>query len=59
VFKLPGDILTATTAAQHSIPTPPVPEGRAITLRNYRLPESQQKEVREEIIIPSRSKWNT
>jgi hypothetical protein len=66
VFKLPGDMLTATTAAQHSIPTPSVPEGRAITLRNYRLPESQQKEVREqidqmlkeEIIIPSRREWN-
>jgi hypothetical protein len=66
VFKLPGDILTATTAAQHSIPSPSVPEGRAITLRNYRLPESQQKEVREqidqmlreEIIIPSHSEWN-
>jgi hypothetical protein len=67
VFKLPGDTLTATTATQHSIPTPSVPDGRAITLWNYRLPESQQKEVkeqidqmlREEMIIPSRSKWDT
>jgi hypothetical protein len=42
VFKLPGDSLTATTATKHSIPTPSIPKGRAITLRNYRLPESQR-----------------
>jgi hypothetical protein len=47
VFKLPGDSLTATTATEHSIPTPSIPKGRAITLRNYRLPESQGQEVKE------------
>jgi hypothetical protein len=40
IFKLPGDSLTATTATEHSIPTPSIPKGRAITLRNYRLPET-------------------
>jgi hypothetical protein len=34
IFKLPGDSLTATTAAEHTIPTPNIPKGRAITLRN-------------------------
>jgi hypothetical protein len=66
IFKLPGDSLTATTATEHTIPTPTIPKGRAITLRNYRLPESQQHEVKEqitqmlkdEIIIPSKSEWN-
>jgi hypothetical protein len=66
IFKLPGDSLTATTATEHSIPTPSIPKGRAITLRNYRLPEAQQHEVNEQvtqmlkdkIIIPSKSEWN-
>jgi hypothetical protein len=63
MFKLPGDALTAT---EHVIPTPSVPKRRAITLRNYRIPEAQQKEVKEqitqmlkdEIIVPSKSEWN-
>jgi hypothetical protein len=42
-FKLPGYSLTTTTAAEHTIPTPTIPKGRAITLKNYRLPESQQE----------------
>jgi hypothetical protein len=43
IFKLPGDSLTATTAAEHTIPTPTIPKGRAITLRNYRLPNPNRK----------------
>lgn len=34
IFKLPGDKLTITSATTHSIPTPSVPEGRVITLKN-------------------------
>ena len=33
IFKLPGDKLTATSAAVHCIPTPGIHEGRAITLK--------------------------
>jgi hypothetical protein len=65
IFKLPGDTLTTTTAAEHSSPTPSIPKGRAITLRNYGMPEAQQKEVKEqidqmllEVPIPSKSEWN-
>jgi hypothetical protein len=66
VFKLPGDKLTATRAAIHSIPTTGVPKGRAITLKNYRLAEAHKQEVneqveqmtRDEIIAPSKSEWN-
>jgi hypothetical protein len=66
VFKLPGDSLTATTAAEHTIPTPTIPKGRAITLKNCRLPEAQQQEIKEQvtqmlkddIITPSNSGWN-
>jgi hypothetical protein len=46
IFKLPGDALTATNAVQLTIPTPTITKGRAITLRNYRLPESQQQEIK-------------
>jgi hypothetical protein len=66
IFKLPGDSLTSTTATKHYIPTPSLPMGRAITLKNYRLPESQKQEVKEQIaqmlkdkiIVPSKSEWN-
>jgi hypothetical protein len=66
VFKLPGYSLTTTTAAEHAIPTPTIPKGRAITLKNYRLPESQQQEIKrqvaqmleDDIITPSNSGWN-
>jgi uncharacterized HAD superfamily protein len=34
IFKLPGDSLTITNATEHSISTPSIPKGRAITLRN-------------------------
>ena len=66
IFKLPGDKLTVTNAAVHSIPTPSIPEGRAITLKIYRLAEAQKEEVNkqikqmleDELIIPSKSEWN-
>ncbi|PNF38366.1 hypothetical protein B7P43_G08976, partial [Cryptotermes secundus] len=66
IFKLPGDSLTATSAAEHTIPTPSIPKGRAITLKNYRLPEAQQQEIKrqvnqmleDDIITPSNSGWN-
>ncbi|PNF18384.1 hypothetical protein B7P43_G12483 [Cryptotermes secundus] len=66
IFKLPGDSLTATSAAEHTIPTPTIPKGKAITLRNYRLPEAQQQEIKrqvtqmleEDIVTPSNSGWN-
>lgn len=66
VFKLPGDKLTATSAIKHHIPTPSIPANRAITLRNYRIPEQHQKEVDSQIqkmledgvIQQSQSPWN-
>jgi hypothetical protein len=66
VFRLPRDKLTATTAAQHSIPTPSIPEGRCITLKNYRLAEAHKEEINKQvaqtleqgIIKPSKSEWN-
>jgi len=66
VFKLPGDKLTATSAVKHYIPTHTIPTNRAITLRNYRIPEHHQKEVgvqiqqmlEDEIIQSSQSAWN-
>jgi hypothetical protein len=66
IFRLPGDKLTATTAAQHSIPTPSIPEGRCITLKIYRLAEAHKDEVDKQvvqmldqgIIRPSHSEWN-
>jgi len=66
VFKLPGDKLTAMSAITHYIPTPSIPATRALTLRNYRIPEHQQKEVEihiqkmlhDNLIQPSQSPWN-
>jgi len=66
IFKLEGDKLTATSAATHNIPTPSIPKGRAITLKNYRLPEAHKEEVaqqidkmlKDDIIVPSKSEWN-
>jgi hypothetical protein len=66
VFKLPGDKLTVTSGIEHHIPTPSIPAHRAITLRNYRIPEKHQEEVDEQvkqmlnegIIQPSKSAWN-
>jgi hypothetical protein len=66
VFKLPGDKLTATSAIKHYIPTPSIPVNRAITLRNYRIPEQHQNEVDNQvqkmledgIIQQSQSPWN-
>ncbi|KAJ4425612.1 hypothetical protein ANN_27808 [Periplaneta americana] len=67
IFKLPGDKLTSTTAAMHSIPTPSIPRGRAITLKNYRLAEAHQQDIKAQIdqmladgiITPSKSEWNS
>jgi hypothetical protein len=66
IFKLPGDSLTATMATKHTIPTPTIPKGKAIALKNYRLPEAQQQEIKrqvtqmieDDIIKPSNSGWN-
>jgi hypothetical protein len=66
VDKLPGDSLTGTTVAKHTIPTPTIPKGGAITLKNYRLLEAQQQEIasqviqtlEDDIITPSKSAWN-
>jgi len=66
VFKLTGDKLTSTSAIKHHIPTPSIPANRALTLRNYKLPELHQKEVEtkiqkmleDKIIQPSQSPWN-
>jgi hypothetical protein len=66
IFRLPGDRLTATKTAMHSIPTPSIIPGRAITLKNYRIPEQHQEEVdkqvdemlKQNIIAPSQSPWN-
>jgi hypothetical protein len=49
IFKLPGDKLTTTSAAEHHIITPAVPEGRAITLKNYRLAEAHRQEVNDQV----------
>ena len=66
VFKLPGDKLTATSAIKHHIPTPSISINRAVTLRNYRIPEQHQSEVNNQvqqiledgIIQQSQSPWN-
>jgi hypothetical protein len=66
VFKLPGDKLTATSAMKHYIPTPSFPANRALTLRDYRIPDQHQKEVEtqiqntleDEIIQLSKSPWS-
>jgi hypothetical protein len=66
VFKFPGDKLTTTSAIEHCIPTPIIPTNRAITLRNYRIPEHHQAEMDSQIqqmledkfIQPSQIPWN-
>ena len=45
IFKLPGDRLSETKSTVHHIPTPSIPKGRAITLKNYKIPNHQQQEV--------------
>ena len=65
IFYLPGDILSSTSAAQHSISIEPGTE--PINTRPYRLPEAQKEEVRrqvqkllqEGIIEESSSAWNS
>ena len=66
IFRLEGEKLTYTLAAKHYIPTPNIPQGRAITLKNYRIPEAQKEEkktetnklINDEIIRPNQSEWN-
>jgi hypothetical protein len=66
VFKLPGDKLSATSAIKHHFPTPSISVNRAITLRNYRIPEQHQSEVNTQvqqmlevgIMQQSKSPWN-
>jgi hypothetical protein len=66
VFKLPGYKLTSTPTIKHYIPTPSAPANRALTLRNYRIPEHHQNEVETQIqkmvedenIQPTQSPWN-
>jgi len=66
VFKLPGDKLTAMSAITHYLPTPSISANRALTLRNYRIPEHHQKEVEiqiqkmleDDMIQPSQRPWN-
>jgi len=65
IFYLPGDKLTSTGAAQHSISIEPGTE--PINTRPYRLPEAQKGEVKrqvqkllqEGIIEESSSPWNS
>ena len=65
VFYLPGDKLSCTIAARHTIPLEP--GATPINTRPYRLPESQKEEieqqvkqlVKEGIVTPSESPWNS
>lgn len=67
VFYLPGDRLTATTAAEHTIPTPTIDQTRGINTKPYRIPEIHREEVKKQteqmlrdgIITPSTSPWNS
>jgi hypothetical protein len=43
IFYLPGDKLSSTNAARHSIPL--VPGTTPINTRPYRLPEAQKAEI--------------
>ncbi|PSN29027.1 hypothetical protein C0J52_23776, partial [Blattella germanica] len=66
IFKLPGDHLSTVRGVHHTIPTPSIPEGRAITLKYYRIPQVHQVEVEHQIqdmlnsgiITPSSSPFN-
>jgi hypothetical protein len=65
VFYLPGDKLSSTNAARHTIHLEP--GTTPINTRPYRLPESQKNEIdrqveqllREDIIVKSDSPWNS
>jgi hypothetical protein len=59
VFKLPGDKLTATSSIKHYIPTPSFPANRALTLRNYRIPEQASKRSRNAYSKDVRERNNT
>lgn len=49
IFLLPGDKLTATTSAEHAIPTPDIHPTRAINVRPYRIPEVHKQEVKSQV----------
>jgi hypothetical protein len=65
IFYLPGDKLSSTNAATHSIPL--VPGTTPINTRSYRLPEAQKAEIErqvdklleEGIVEESNSPWNS
>jgi hypothetical protein len=61
IFYLPGDMLTFTTATEHTIPTPTIDPTHGINTKSYRMPEIHREEVqrqteqmlRDGIIAPS------
>jgi hypothetical protein len=59
IFYLPGDTLSCTTTAKHSISV--IPGTSPINTRPYRLPESQKAEVdrllKEGVITESNTPW--
>ena len=65
MFYLPGDKLSATNAARHTLHLEP--GTTPINTRPYRLPESQKDEIdrqveqllKEDIIVKSNSPWNS
>ena len=67
VFHLPGDKLTFTTAAEHTMPTPTIDSTRGINTKPYRIPEIHRYEVqkqteqmlRDGIIVPRSSPCNS
>jgi hypothetical protein len=67
IFKLPGDKLTTTTAAEHAIPTPGVDPCRGIASRNYHVPDALKGKLekiidqmfRDKIIRHTNSPWNS
>ena len=66
VFHLPGDRLTETKGAVHTIPTPDISHERAIHVKSYRIPQAHYEEVDKQIqqmledgiVVPSSSPWN-
>jgi hypothetical protein len=67
IFKLPGDKLTTTSAAEHAIPTTGVDPCRGIASRNYQVPDTLKDELekiidqmfRDNVIRHSNSPWNS
>jgi len=65
IFRLPGEVLSTTTAVKHEIKLEPGTE--PVNARPYRLPESHKQEVRRQIeelkrgrvITDKNSAWNS